>query len=74
MARLVVATLMILGGALQLWAAFAASRAEGQLRTQQGRQLEAMLGRRGTVAFFVVVGLGLALGGFALGAPALMAP
>ena len=52
----IIALVLIGAGALQLYAAFRTSRAEGPLKTQQGRQLEAAFGRKGTIAFFAIIG------------------
>lgn len=57
-----VAVLFILAGFLQLWAGVAAALRKGELKTTQGRQLESVLGRKGTVAFFLTLG-GLLTGG-----------
>ncbi|MBK7585223.1 MAG: hypothetical protein IPI67_34175 [Myxococcales bacterium] len=57
---------LILAGFLQLWAGVAAAVRKGELKTTQGRQLEAALGRKGTVAFFLVLGALLTSGGLFL--------
>lgn len=62
MDRTLIAVVMLLGGALQLYASFAAHRRVGPLVTLQGRQLEGTLGRRGTIAFFAVTGTVLSMG------------
>jgi hypothetical protein len=57
-----VATFLLLGGLLQLWAGVATMRRQGELRTTQARQLEAAFGRKGAAAFFLILG-GFLLGG-----------
>jgi hypothetical protein len=51
---LAIAIVMILAGCFQVWAGVATLRRKGELRSTQGRQLEAALGRRGAAIFFFV--------------------
>ena len=50
------AVLLILAGALQLFSGIVALRRKGDFKTTQGRQLAAAFGPRGTVAFFLLLG------------------
>lgn len=46
---------LVLAGLLQLWAGVAAAMRKGEFKSTQARQLASVLGRRGTVAFFLVL-------------------
>lgn len=59
MSNVIFPVVFLVAGALQLYAAFAVARATGPLKTLQARQLEGALGRKGTVAFFLVIGIAL---------------
>jgi hypothetical protein len=50
------AAILIVGGAVNLLAAFIGLRRK-ELRSTQGRQLQAALGRRGALAFWLVAGI-----------------
>jgi hypothetical protein len=60
---LAVVILLILGGCLQIWAGLATLLRKGELKTTQGRQLEAVFGRKGAAAFFFVCAMLLIGGG-----------
>ena len=64
---LFLAAFLFLGGCLQLLAAVMGIRRRGEFKTTQGRQLSALLGRRGAIAFWLVLGIVLVLAGLALG-------
>ncbi|HSQ64418.1 MAG TPA: hypothetical protein VLM85_14440 [Polyangiaceae bacterium] len=63
---MVLAILLILSGLLQLWAGVAAMLRKGEFKTTQARQLASVLGRQGTVAFFLILGAILTGGGLFL--------
>lgn len=69
----VFAIALLAAGGLQLWAGIAVARRKGELRSTQARQLEAAFGRRGTVAFFLVLAALLLGGGLYVAAIALLA-
>jgi hypothetical protein len=51
---LAVAIVLTLGGCFQIWAGVATLRRKGELKSTQGRQLEAAFGRKGAAIFFFV--------------------
>jgi hypothetical protein len=54
---LLVGIIMIVGGALNLLAGVIGSLRKGDLRSTMGRQLQSVLGKRGAIAFFLIVGV-----------------
>jgi hypothetical protein len=53
----VLAAILIVGGAFNLLAAFIGMRREGDLKSTMGRQLQAVLGKRGAISFWLGAGV-----------------
>jgi hypothetical protein len=60
---ILVAILLFFGAAANLLAAFMGMARPGELQSTMGRQLEAALGKRGAIAFWLLVGLACLGGG-----------
>jgi hypothetical protein len=56
-ASYVLAAILILGGAFNLLAAFVGIRRQGDLRSTIGRQLQAVIGKSGAIAVWLVCGV-----------------